>query len=54
MTPLATSCICLLLLAAVSVARAQTTFVTVTGLVTDPNGTAVPGAVITVTHLVSN
>jgi len=35
-------------------AAAQTTFATITGVVTDPNGALVPGATITATHLASN
>ncbi|MGH9202262.1 MAG: carboxypeptidase-like regulatory domain-containing protein, partial [Vicinamibacterales bacterium] len=44
----------LLLLALAAAAAAQTTFATITGLVTDPNGAIVPGATVVVTHLASN
>src|SRR5690348_11863503 len=35
-------------------ARAQTTFASITGLVTDPNGAVIVGATVTVTNLASN
>jgi hypothetical protein len=44
----------LLALLLASYAQAQTTFASITGLVTDPNGAVVVGATVTVTNLSSN
>jgi hypothetical protein len=41
-------------LAILSTGYSQTTFATITGIVTDPNGTAVPGAEVVATHVRSN
>ena len=46
--------VALLVLLAAGVAAAQTTFASITGTVTDPNGAVVPGANIEATHLGSN
>ena len=42
------------LLLAAGPAAAQTTFASITGTVTDPNGAVVPGAALEATHLESN
>ncbi|MFN7920432.1 MAG: carboxypeptidase regulatory-like domain-containing protein [Bryobacteraceae bacterium] len=46
--------IALFALAAAAWSMAQTTFATITGTVTDPNGAVVPGATVEATHLESN